>query len=156
MYVFESQLIASEFFGRFQNSLLSTKSSKQGARFFLTRYTKTGKNITKLPLNYQRAIKYNTWPYVIFNITIKYTNISTLSPSKVYSHWNFLFENIPSGNPASNLNLLFFYLTNLQRWVGLSGFLLISKPLARAQHKNNLFTRFFKPKKACALLPTYY
>jgi hypothetical protein len=35
-------------------------------------------------------------------MTIKYTNISVLRPSKIYPKWDFLFENIPSGNQKLN------------------------------------------------------
>jgi hypothetical protein len=32
-------------------------------------------------------------------------NISNLRPSKIYSNWDFWFENKPSGNPTYDLDL---------------------------------------------------
>jgi hypothetical protein len=36
----------------------------------------------------------------IYPITLKYTSLSILRPSKIYQNWDFWFENKPSGNPA--------------------------------------------------------
>jgi hypothetical protein len=38
-------------------------------------------------------------------MTIKYSSIPILRPSKIYPNWDFGFENKPSGNPA--LHILF-------------------------------------------------
>jgi hypothetical protein len=60
------------------------------ARFFLTQYTKAVENVPDCHKIYQMAIEYTKWP-----------NFSVSKPSKIYPNWDFWFENIASGNPAS-------------------------------------------------------
>jgi hypothetical protein len=58
------------------------------ARFFLVQNTKTGKNIPNYHELYQMSIKYN--------------NISGARPSIIYPNLDFWFEKKPSGKPVSN------------------------------------------------------
>jgi hypothetical protein len=69
------------------------------ARYFLVQHTKNGKK-------YELTIKYTKWKYKIpkcNKIDQMVINIPTSSiarPSKIYPNWDFLLENMPSGNPA--------------------------------------------------------
>jgi hypothetical protein len=56
---------------------------------------------TKLPLKYQNVPNGHN----LHQIYIEYTYLFHSKPSKIYPHWSFLFENIPSGNPVPNLPL---------------------------------------------------
>jgi hypothetical protein len=38
----------------------------------------------------------------ILDVAIKFTNISNPRSSKMSKNWDFWYENIPSGNPASS------------------------------------------------------
>jgi hypothetical protein len=44
----------------------------------------------------------------VFLMAIKYSNIFYFKPSKIYPIWDFWFENIPSGNPATEFNVGIF------------------------------------------------
>jgi hypothetical protein len=66
------------------------------ARFVLTQHTKTGKI-------YQMAVKYINWQYYTSNGHKIYKPFQIQGPRKFTQTGIFLFENIPSGNPASLL-----------------------------------------------------
>jgi hypothetical protein len=72
----------------------------QGCQIFLDTIYQKGRKYTKLPLNYQTAIKYTKCPEYIPNVhRIGIPNFSIPRPSNIYPNWYFWFENIPSGNP---------------------------------------------------------
>jgi hypothetical protein len=57
------------------------------------------------------AAKYTKWPQnipngrKIYQMAIKYAPYSIIArPSKIYPNWEFWFETIPPGNPASDTN----------------------------------------------------
>jgi hypothetical protein len=56
--------------------------------------TKSTQNVPNVLKLFQMSLKYSKCP---LNIPI----FSNLRPSKIYSNWDFWFENKPSGNPAA-------------------------------------------------------
>jgi hypothetical protein len=84
---------------------VSKKIGRQGrpwvARFFLTKYSQTGKNIP----NHHNITQ---WPNSILNVhrifqkALTYLTFSHLRPSKICPNWDFWFEKEPSGNPGTD------------------------------------------------------
>jgi hypothetical protein len=70
------------------------------ARSFLVHDTKTGKNVPNEHKMHQIVIKYTNWPQRPNGNKI-YPPIPLQDLPKMLPNWDFWFENIPSGNPAS-------------------------------------------------------
>jgi hypothetical protein len=74
---------------------------QQGCQIFLGPKYQNGEKYTRLPQN-----TYTKWPWNISNarktdqMVIKYTKIFHSKTLKIYSNWDFWFENKPSGNPV--------------------------------------------------------
>jgi hypothetical protein len=69
------------------------------ARFFVIQYTKTGtiyQITTTLPNKHMHMLHGSS----IFQMALKYTNISISRTSKIYPNRDFWFEKKPSGNPV--------------------------------------------------------
>jgi hypothetical protein len=72
------------------------------------------------------SVKYSRWPWNIFTF-------SNLRPSKIYPHWDFSFENKPSGNPGmyvhtmTQVMTLFIAFPPLTSFVGLVTYMAFSK-----------------------------
>jgi hypothetical protein len=82
----------------------------QGCQIFIYTIYQNGENYTKLQLYYQMAIKYNKCPYYV------YSKKSISKPSKIYPSCDFLFENIPSGNPGWDVHVYFKALSQGMRY----------------------------------------
>jgi hypothetical protein len=72
----------------------------QGCQIFLETVDQNGVKYTKLPLNYQMALKCTKWSKSIPAFSIP-------RPSKMYPNRDFWYENIPSGNPFRNRKEVF-------------------------------------------------
>jgi hypothetical protein len=73
--MFDEKLVGLHFGLHFLQTHLITLLWTRVAGFFLTKYTKTGENIPKLPLNYQLANLYLGNGCNIFQMAIEHTNL---------------------------------------------------------------------------------
>jgi hypothetical protein len=83
----------------------SNTSDNRFARFIMVQHTKTGK-LCQLTIKYTK-LPQNTY---IDQMAIKYTNIFHYKILQIYPNWDFWFENIPSGNPDTQVKCKIIWL----------------------------------------------